>query len=107
MRLASYGTLAPGQSNHDQLAGLRGRWLAGRVRGTLLRDAWVVASGYPVLRLDPAGSEIELWLFESVDLPAHWPRLDAFEGADYRRVAARVETVEGGVEAWIYVSARD
>jgi gamma-glutamylcyclotransferase (GGCT)/AIG2-like uncharacterized protein YtfP len=46
-------------------------------------------------------------LFESADLPLHWPRLDAFEGPGYRRVATGVATDAGIVEAWIYVAARD
>jgi hypothetical protein len=37
------------------------------------------------------------------DLPAHWARLDAFEGADYGRVLVEVEidgaTVRGNIYA--------
>jgi hypothetical protein len=32
-RLATYGSLAPGRPNHDQLDGLEGRWLKGHVDG--------------------------------------------------------------------------
>ena len=41
----------------------------------------------------------------SPDLPAHWARLDAFEGTDYRRAAIDVVTDQGRVPAWIYVHA--
>jgi gamma-glutamylcyclotransferase (GGCT)/AIG2-like uncharacterized protein YtfP len=36
MRLATYGTLAPGRVNHHQLAGLDGHWRQGTVKGTLV-----------------------------------------------------------------------
>jgi gamma-glutamylcyclotransferase (GGCT)/AIG2-like uncharacterized protein YtfP len=39
IRLATYGTLAPGRPNYSRLSDLRGRWLAGHVRG-LLVDHW-------------------------------------------------------------------
>src|SRR5262245_8748957 len=54
-RLAVYGTLAPGRSNHDQLSALPGRWLDGHVLGALYEDGWGAALGYPGLTLDPAG----------------------------------------------------
>lgn len=105
-RLATYGTLAPGQPNHHQLAGLNGRWRTGSVRGDLVAEGWGAELGYPALVLDPNGQPLEVHVFESDDLPDHWPRLDAFEGEGYRRVIADVETSDGTVEAWIHVTAR-
>jgi gamma-glutamylcyclotransferase (GGCT)/AIG2-like uncharacterized protein YtfP len=102
-RLATYGTLSPGRSNHHQLSGLKGRWRMGRVRGRLYASGWGPAEGYPGLVLDDAGPEVLVHVFESADLPAHWRRLDAFEGPGYRRVAARVRTVRGELDACIYV----
>jgi gamma-glutamylcyclotransferase (GGCT)/AIG2-like uncharacterized protein YtfP len=102
-RFATYGTLAPGRPNHHQLDGLRGRWLAGHVNGTLVDAGWAVGLGYPALLLDPDGSAIRVDVFESVDLPAHWARLDAFEGPGYQRVVTTVRTSSGDVEASIYV----
>jgi len=102
-RLATYGTLAPGRVNHHQLEGLRGVWRKGTIRGRLLQSGWGAALGYPGLELKDDGAEIDVFLFESVDLPAHWERLDAFEGEGYRRVAARVLTAEGELEAFVYV----
>jgi len=104
-RLASYGTLAPGQPNHHQLAELRGTWRGGTVRGRLVDEGWAATLGYPALILDPGAPPLAVVLFESHDLPAHWPRLDAFEGAEYRRVRTRVKTDAGSVEASIYVAA--
>lgn len=98
-RLAVYGTLAPGRSNHHQLAALHGRWLLGQVRGTLHEDGW---HGYPGFVVGDDRPLVDVHVFESLDLPAHWDRLDAFEGPAYRRVAVRVETADGPVDAWIY-----
>ena len=61
--------------------------------------------GFPGLVLDPQAPPVAVQLFESADLPRHWNRLDEFEGAEYRRVAAQVSTPEGDVTAWIYVVA--
>jgi len=105
-RLASYGTLQPGQSNHHQLAGLRGRWLTGTVRGKLIPTGWAVTQRFPALFLDPAGPLVNVSLFESADLPQHWSRLDEFEGPDYRRVPVTVSTPEGDLAAFIYEASR-
>ena len=104
-RLAVYGTLRPGQPNHHQLDGLRGQWRRGTVRGRLIDEGWAAGLGYPALVLDPHGPGVRVDLFESPDLPRHWDRLDAFEGAGYRRVVATVETADGAVEASVYVAA--
>jgi gamma-glutamylcyclotransferase (GGCT)/AIG2-like uncharacterized protein YtfP len=102
-RLATYGTLAPGRPNHHQLDGLNGRWLKGHVDGMLVDSGWGASLGYPALLLDPVGSAIGVDVFESVDLPAHWARLDTFEGPGYERVVTTVHTPTGDVEASIYV----
>ena len=100
-----YGTLAPGQRNHHQLAVLRGSWRPGYVRGRLFEHGWGAAFGYPGLVLDPEASEVRVHVFESEDLADHWSRLDAFEGPGYRRVTAGVRMPDGEVEACIYVLA--
>ena len=53
--------------------------------------------------LDPDGDPVAVDLLESADLPAHWLRLDAFEGPGYERVVATVRTDEGDLPASIYV----
>ena len=105
VRLATYGTLAPGRPNHGQLSDLPGRWLAGRVRGSLVDAGWGTTFGYPALILDADGSLIDVDVFESPALPHHWDRLDAFEGPGYRRVAVDVTTADGALRASIYVAA--
>lgn len=101
IRLATYGTLAPGRQNHGQLSDLPGRWLVGHVRGSLIEAGWGAKLGYPGMILDPDGEPIEV--FESRALIDLWQRLDAFEGPGYRRLAVDVSTDEGVLPASIYV----
>ncbi|MGI9505488.1 MAG: gamma-glutamylcyclotransferase family protein [Geminicoccaceae bacterium] len=102
-RLATYGTLAPGRVNNDQLSDLAGEWRQGTVRGRLVEAGWGAELGYPGLILDLSGQDIGVHVFESPDLSNHWLRLDAFEGAGYRRVVTQIMTEEGDLEASIYV----
>ena len=104
-RLAIYGTLAPGRSNHDQISMIEGNWFEGTVRGWLSEDGWGATLGFPGLKLDPEGDPVPVQVLESPELPEHWARLDEFEGAEYARVVARVETHNGVIEASIYVVA--
>jgi gamma-glutamylcyclotransferase (GGCT)/AIG2-like uncharacterized protein YtfP len=106
-RLVAYGTLAPGRPNHHQLDGLKGRWLKGTVHGELVQQGWGAALGFPALVLDPDGPAVNVQIFESSDLPSHWPRLDHFEGPGYKRVAVPVDTASGRLEASIYVVKPD
>src|SRR4051812_19594677 len=103
-RLVAYGTLAPGRPNHHQLDGLAGRWLKGHVNGMLVDAGWGAALGYPALVLDPTSPAVAAQVFESADLPAHWPRLDEFEGPGYERVVTTVHTDAGDIDASIYVA---
>ena len=101
--MATYGSLAPGRPNHDQLDGLHGRWLKGHVFGRLVDAGWGADLGYPALILDSHGSAVPVDVFESTDLAEHWSRLDDFEGGGYQRVPALVRTSAGDIEAFIYV----
>ena len=105
-RLATYGTLAPGQINHHQLEGLDGKWYTGTVKGRLFTEGWGAEHGCPGIELDASGQDVGVFIFESDDLPDHWQRLDAFEGAEYRRIKAIVQTPDGEVECSIYELAR-
>ena len=88
--LAVYGSLAPGQPNHHVLDGIEGRWREGFVRGHLEDRGWGAGLGFPALRYDPDGYEVRVDLFCSDHLPAHWDRLDAFEGPNYERIVVPV-----------------
>jgi gamma-glutamylcyclotransferase (GGCT)/AIG2-like uncharacterized protein YtfP len=102
-RLATYGTLAPGRPNEHQLDGLHGRWFEGQVHGSLVDAGWGAELGYPALVLDPEGPALPVQVFESMDLPDHWARLDEFEGPGYRRVITTITSAAGDVAASIYV----
>ena len=104
-RFATYGTLAPGRVNHHRMAGLKGRWQKGTVRGRLVDAGWAAALGYPGLVVDPLGPAVEVDLVESSELPDHWASLDEFEGTGYRRAVTQVRTAYGELDAWIYVIA--
>lgn len=101
-RLASYGTLAPGKSNHKQVAHLQGAWLKGTVRGRRTQADWGQWIGFPGFVIDLAGDVVDVDIFESPDLPAHWDRLDAFEGEAYQRVAVLAQTDKGPMDVSIY-----
>jgi gamma-glutamylcyclotransferase (GGCT)/AIG2-like uncharacterized protein YtfP len=102
-RLATYGTLAPGRPNHHLLDALEGHWSEGHVYGKLADAGWGAGLGYPALILDPDGLAIPVHVFESMNLPDHWSRLDDFEGPGYQRVVTSVSTPTGDVDASIYV----
>jgi gamma-glutamylcyclotransferase (GGCT)/AIG2-like uncharacterized protein YtfP len=102
-----YGTLAPGRPNAHVMGGMTGTWEPGVARGTLLPDGWGAAVGYPAIVLDAHGPEVPGFLFRSEDLPAHWDRLDEFEGEGYDRVLTRVRLAGGEqVAAYIYALRR-
>lgn len=104
-RLATYGSLSPGKLNNDQLNGIDGFWRSGLIRGRLVDAGQGSQIGFPGLVLDAEAFGIPVSLFESRDLPAHWSRLDAFEGKGYRRVAAIVDADGEALSAYVYVLA--
>jgi gamma-glutamylcyclotransferase (GGCT)/AIG2-like uncharacterized protein YtfP len=106
-RLATYGTLAPGRPNAHVLDELSGTWLRGSIRGHLHERGWGAVDGYPGIVLDDSGPEVAVHVFASRDLPAHWQRLDEFEGSGYRRVPVSVSGDTGEVTAYVYTLADD
>ncbi|MBX3462761.1 MAG: gamma-glutamylcyclotransferase [Planctomycetes bacterium] len=90
-RLAVYGTLAPGEANTAQLAGCHGRWTQGAVTGRRARRR------YPVFTFDPAAPTVSVQVLESPGLAGQWHRLDAFEGAGYRRILVPVRGPAGAL----------
>ncbi len=94
-RLAVYGSLAPGESNHHHLADLPGKWTEGWVEGVLHERGWGAGFGFPGIELQSGASRVAVQVLESDDLPAHWARLDAFEGEEYRRTPVEVHR-DGG-----------
>jgi gamma-glutamylcyclotransferase (GGCT)/AIG2-like uncharacterized protein YtfP len=101
--LAVYGSLAPGEVNAHVLASLNGSWQPGLVRGVLHREGWGWTKGFPGLRLAASGELVPVMLFHSADLPAHWERLDEFEGEEYERRVTTVTSGDAQYHANIYV----
>jgi gamma-glutamylcyclotransferase (GGCT)/AIG2-like uncharacterized protein YtfP len=83
-RLVVYGTLAPGEANERQLTPCPGTWTPGTVTG------WRAQRAHPVFTFDPAAPPVRMLVLQSDALPAHWARLDAFEGEHYRRILVPV-----------------
>jgi len=104
-RLAVYGSLAPGRSNHHMLAHLRGGWHPATAHGILKDQGWGAAIGFPAFIWDPSGPALAIQVLESPDLPAYWKILDEFEGDDYRRILITVVGSEGVEVANLYAAA--
>ncbi|MDQ6672784.1 MAG: gamma-glutamylcyclotransferase [Chloroflexota bacterium] len=97
-RLAAYGTLMPGESNHTLLSDLAGVWEDGTVEGVRF-----MANGYPAFKWRPGTEQVRVSVLTSSALPEHWARLDEFEGADYRRILVPVSLPNRtSVVAYIY-----
>ena len=94
-KLAIYGTLAPGEVNHSQIAGIPGTWVEGFVRGDLRMTGWGAEYGYPALAWSPDGPRVAVKLFVAPEMERHWQRLDAFEGDGYRRILVPIENDDG------------
>ena len=105
VKLAIYGTLAPGKVNHHHIAGLGGTWSDAAVRGRLGRVPCGIHQGLPAIVLDPAAALLPLKVLVCERLPAAWSRLDAFEGEEMQRLLVALEG-EGAV-ANIYALRRD
>ena len=84
-RLAAYRTLMPGESNHALLSDVEGTWVDGSVEGVRF-----MANGYPAFMWRPGDQRVRVSVLTAASLPAHWARLDDFEGPDYRRILVPV-----------------
>ena len=79
-RLAVYGTLKRGGSNHSVIEGITGEWTRGVVHGQLEAHY-----GFPFFVPDAGGDAIPVDVLISSELPNSWERIDRFEGRWYRR----------------------
>ncbi len=91
-RLAVYGTLAPGRSNHHVVAHLVGKWSDGIVEGILSPEGWGATLGYPAFRPRAGGDAVAVHVLTAGLLASAWPSLDRFEGPGYRRILVPVFT---------------
>lgn len=69
--------------------GMVGKWHKASVRGTRHNAGWGVHKKHPGFIPDEEGDLVNGLVFISDDLPAHWARLDTFEGADYKRISIK------------------
>jgi len=95
--LIIYGSLAPGRSNHSEVEHIKGEWRKGIVKGKLLKLGWGAAEGYLAFQHTQTDEQknIEAFVLFSEEFINNWPRLDEFEGDDYRRILARYELDNG------------
>jgi gamma-glutamylcyclotransferase (GGCT)/AIG2-like uncharacterized protein YtfP len=97
-RLAAYGTLRPGESNASVLADVPGVWLEGTVQGVRYE-----AHGYPAFTWQLGEDTVPVSVLTSAALPAHWSRLDAFEGRSYSRILVPIRLPNGhNLVAYLY-----
>lgn len=89
-RLAVYGSLKPGESNHRVVSRLAGTWHEGYVRGEWSGTGWGSAIGFPAIHWRPTGEQVAVRLLVSDQLPESWERLDRFEGGEYCRILVPV-----------------
>ena len=97
VKLAIYGTLAPGKVNHHHIADLGGDWHDAAVRGRLDRVGHGEHKGLPAIVLDRAAPPHPLRLLACEGLPGAWARLDAFEGAEMQRLLVPLEDAAGAL----------
>lgn len=98
-----YGTLAPGRPNEHILADVQGSWREATVKGELIEQGWGAQMGYPAIRLDDRGGEVQGLVFTSASLQEHWQTLDAFEGSEYRRRETQANLPDGqSLPVYIY-----
>lgn len=96
-RLFVYGTLQPGASHWPMLEPhVAGEPRRARLPGTLFDTGF----GYPALR--PGGPGVVGWAVELAAPAATLSTVDAYEGANFRRVRV---TLDDGTQAWTYVWA--
>lgn len=84
-RLAAYGTLRPGHSNYKIVSDIKGQWLPGIIRGSVREVA-----GYPAYTWSEDGDKIPVDVLLSEQLIHEYPRVDEFEGANYKRTLVPV-----------------
>lgn len=89
-RLAAYGTLRPGESNHHIVSHIEGEWLPGEATGYVREVA-----GYPSYCFQEGGQGIKVEVLISGDLPRYYPDIDYFEGELYVRILVPVRLEKG------------
>ena len=91
-KLAVYGSLGPGRENEHVMTAVGGVWRDGyTMPGVRLDRGWGAAIGYPGIVWKTGPSVVDVFVFDSEALPAHWAKLDDFEGDEYARLYVEVK----------------
>ena len=101
-RLVIYGTLAPGQPNHNVIEDLRGVYGDCSVHGRIKE-----VDGLPYFTWAPSAAARRAVLFSSRQLPDAWVDLDLFEGDGYKRRLIPATVGDQVAVASIYLSTAD
>ena len=102
-RLFVYGTLVPGQANHNVLEPIPGDWEPATLRGNLKNEGWGSEMGCPGIVPCDDGDEVDGYILCSEVLSKHWSMLDEFEGSGYSRQLVKVKIQSGEfVDAYVY-----
>lgn len=78
--LIAYGTIAPGNINHQIISDINGKWIKCKINGKIK-----TIDGLPVFDWILSEKTIVADLFNSNDLPKNWSNIDKFEGSMYKR----------------------
>jgi gamma-glutamylcyclotransferase (GGCT)/AIG2-like uncharacterized protein YtfP len=97
--LIAYGSLRPGEKNHNVVHHINGYWISGIVHGELGR--WMEYPQFIPNSETPGPIEVQVLI--SNQLPENWQKIDKFEGNAYMRVLLPVETADGTIIGNIYV----
>lgn len=89
-RLATYGTLKPGEANASMLEDISGEWGEGIATGVIRQQ-----NGFPAFRGLLTGDPVAVKILTSPQLPQHYEQLDQFEGNGYCRVLVPVQFESG------------
>jgi len=84
-RLAVYGTLRPGESNHRVIEHIPGEWSSGFVHG-YVEEYY----GFPFFVWDAEADKIPVEVLSSSELCNSWEMIDRFEGRWYDRILVPV-----------------
>lgn len=68
------------QPNASVLSGVTGTWSKGSVSGVVEHRV-----RFPYCTWEPSGSDVDVHVLASSELPEHFPKIDAFEGRRYVR----------------------
>ena len=101
-KLVVYGTLTPGNVNHQIISEIQGDWGNCVVNGHVRE-----INGLTFFSWDPHGPPLKAQLFTSSLLPNRWKQIDEFEGSSYKRILIPIAKNDEIAIANIYVTIKN